>query len=120
MGQAAYQLTRRRACRVFGFHRSSIRYQRVRPTQDALRVRLHDLANVRVRYGYRRLHILLRREGWEINHKRTYRLYREEGLALKRKRPKRHRSAVSRMARPAASARSSRPEPWTTGRIRTR
>jgi putative transposase len=68
-----------------------------------LRVRLHDLASVRVRYGYRRLHILLRREGWEINHKRTYRLYREEGLALKRKRPKRHRSATERVARPAAS-----------------
>jgi putative transposase len=48
-------------------------------------------------------HILLRREGWEINHKRTYRLYREEGLALKRKGPKRHRSATERVARPAAS-----------------
>jgi putative transposase len=56
-----------------------------------------------VRYGYRRLHVLLVREGWEINHKKTYRLYTEEGLTLKRKRPKRHRSAVARVARPAAS-----------------
>ncbi len=83
--------------------RSSIRYRSVRPSQEPLRVRLHDLASVRVRYGYRRLHVLLRREGWPINHKRTYRLYTEEGLTLKRKRPKRHRSATTRVERPAAS-----------------
>jgi putative transposase len=63
---------------------------------------LHELASVRVSYGYRRLHVLLRREGWGINHKRTYRLYAEEGLMLKRKRPRRHRSAVARVTRPAA------------------
>jgi putative transposase len=52
-----------------------------------------------VSYGYRRLHVLLRREGWPINHKRVYRLYRDEGLALKRKKPKRRRSAVPREGR---------------------
>jgi len=61
---------------------------------------LKDLAEVRVSYGYRRLHVLLRREGWKINHKRVYRLYRDEGLALKRKRPKRRRSATVRHGRP--------------------
>ena len=58
------------------------------------------MAESRVSYGYRRLHVLLRREGWTINHKRVYRLYREEGLALKRKRPKRWRSAVARQGQP--------------------
>lgn len=43
-------------------------------------MRLKELAAARVRYGYRRLHILFRREGWEVNHKRTYRIYRDEGL----------------------------------------
>ena len=101
--QEAYEFPQRRACRVFGAVRSSIRYRSVRPTQEPLRARLHDLASVRVSYGYRRLHVLLRREGWAINHKRTYRLYGEEGLMLKRKRPRRHRSAMARVTRPAAS-----------------
>jgi putative transposase len=61
-------------------------------------MRLKELAAVRISYGYRRLHILLRREGWPINHKRVYRLYSEEGLALRRKRPKRRRSAMVRRA----------------------
>jgi len=56
-----------------------------------------------VSYGYRRVHVLLRREGWQVNHKRVYRLYREEGLGLRRKRPKRRRSAVVREKRAAAS-----------------
>ncbi len=98
----AYQLSERRACGVYGFARATIRYRSVRPSQAPLRARLHELASVRVQYGYRRLHILLRREGWQVNHKRVHRLYIEEGLALKRKRPQRHRSAVTRIARPAA------------------
>ena len=53
-------------------------------------MRLKDLAQERVSYGYRRLHILLQREGWAVNHKRVYRLYREEGLMLRTKKPKRH------------------------------
>jgi putative transposase len=67
--------------------RASYRYK---PTGDsaaqvALRIRLRDLSAVRVRYGYRRLHVLLKREGWKVNHKRVYRLYREEGLSLRLK-----------------------------------
>ncbi len=57
---------------------------------------MKELSEVRVSYGYRRLHVLLRREGWGVNHKRTYRLYREEGLGLKRRRPKRRRAVVRR------------------------
>jgi putative transposase len=53
--------------------------------QVALRIRLKDLAAARVRYGYRRLHILLKREGWTVNHKRVYRLYKQEGLSLRLK-----------------------------------
>ena len=54
-------------------------------------MRLKDLAQDRVSYGYRRLHILLQREGWAVNHKRVYRLYRQEGLMMLRtKKPKRH------------------------------
>ena len=57
---------------------------------------MKEIAAVRVCYGYRRLHVVLRREGWPINHKRVYRLYTEEGLGLKRKRTKRRRAAVAR------------------------
>jgi putative transposase len=68
-----------------------------------LRKRLKQLASVRVRAGYKHLHVFLRREGWKVNHKRVYRLYTEEGLTLKRRRPKRHRSASVRRARPMPS-----------------
>lgn len=64
-----------------------------------MRIRLRDLAYSRVSYGYRRLHILLQREGWAVNHKRVYRLYTEEGLTIKRRKPKRYKSAVPRKIR---------------------
>ncbi len=67
-------------------------------------MRLRELALVRVRYGYRRLHVLLRREGWSVNHKRVYRLYREEGLAIRRKTPRRKRSCRYRGERVEPSA----------------
>lgn len=73
---------------------SSQRYRSRRPPQEALRQRLRELAIERVRWGYRRLHILLQREGVQVNHKRLYRLYREEGLAVRRR--KRKRVAVPR------------------------
>ena len=55
-------------------------------------MRLRDLAAARMRYGYRRLHVLLRREGWSVNHKRAYRLYAEEGLSIRTKLPRRKRA----------------------------
>jgi len=61
-----------------------------------------------VSYGYKRLHILLCREGWTVNHKRVYRLYGEEGLALKRRRLKRRKSAATRVARPVTTAANER------------
>jgi len=77
-----------------------VQYIGVRPPQTALRRRIREIAEVRVSYGYRRITVLLRREGWHVNAKRTYRLYKEDGLGLRRKRPKRRRSAVTRQPRP--------------------
>jgi putative transposase len=79
----------RRACKTLGFARSSHRYKSVADRQEFLRIRLKDLAAARVNYGYRRLYILLQREGWDINHKRVYRLYTQEGLTMRTRRPKR-------------------------------
>ena len=90
--QAAFGVSERRAVATGGFNRSSHRYRSRRDPQTPLRERLKDLAEARVRYGYRRLHVLLRREGWEINHKRTYRLYSEEGLSIRTRTPRRRRA----------------------------
>jgi putative transposase len=79
---------------------SSQRYRSRRPPQETLRQRLRELAIERVRWGYRRLHILLRREGVKANHKRIYRLYREEGLAVRRRKRKRVAVARQPMATP--------------------
>jgi putative transposase len=76
--------------------RSSMRYVEKKDSQEPLRMRIKDIAATRVRYGYKRIHVLLKREGWQINHKRVYRLYREEGLTLRTKRPKRRVSAQHR------------------------
>jgi putative transposase len=70
--------------------------------QVALRMRLRELAGVRVRYGYRRLHVLLRREGWPVNHKPVYRLYRDERLQMRAKTPRRHKSCRVRQEIPPA------------------
>ncbi len=102
--RTAYDVSERRACRTLGMSRASYRYRSVADPQSELRVRLRDLATVRVRYGYRRRWVLLRREGYTVNHKRIYRLYREEGLAIRTKTPRRRRSCRYREARPAAGA----------------
>lgn len=86
--EKAYQMTQRRACRAIGFLRSSCRYESKRAGDAELRERLVELAAERPRYGYRRLCDLLRRERL-INHKRVHRLYRAEGLAVRRRRRKR-------------------------------
>lgn len=71
-----------------------------------MRARLRELAQTRVRFGYRRLRVLLQREGWEVGKERFYRVYTEEGLALRRKRPWRHATAVHREQRRPARARN--------------
>jgi putative transposase len=96
-----FQVSTRRACRATGVWRSIVCYKSRRPAQDPLRRRLRELALVRVSYGHKRLHVLLRREGWTINHKRTRRLYREEGLQLGRYRgPKRRKRVGAGRGRP--------------------
>ena len=94
-----YSVTTRRACRCVRLYRSLYYYQSRRDPLTALRQRMRELAQARVRFGYRRLHILLKREGWDVGQTRLYRVYREEGLGLKRKRPWRHVSAVHRLQR---------------------
>ena len=69
-----------------------------------MRKRIREIAETRVRYGYRRVHVLLQREGWDVNHKRVYRLYVEEGLQIRNKRPKRKVSAKPREDRKAPQA----------------
>ena len=98
--RGSFQISERRACRVLQLQRSVYYYRHRRDPQTELRVRLRDLAAARVRYGYERLHTLLRREGWQINHKRTYRIYKEEGLNLRSKRPRRNKTAAHRQQRP--------------------
>lgn len=66
-------------------------------------MRIKEIAQTRVSYGYRRIHVLLLREGWKVNHKRIYRLYKLEGLQMRSKRPRRHVSACRRMVRATAS-----------------
>lgn len=106
--EQAFDVSERRACRATGVARSTITYRSRRPTQEPLRRRIKELAQTRVSYGYKRLHVLLRREGWQVNHKRVYRLYGEEGLALKRRRPKRRKSAATRAVRPTTTAANER------------
>lgn len=85
--QAKFKVSERRACEVLGFARTSNRYQSRRPAQDApLVARIHQLALKYPRYGYRRIHALLAREGWGINVKRVTRLWKQEGLQVKQTR----------------------------------
>jgi putative transposase len=85
-------------------NRATLRYEHHRDPQDALRVRLRELAGSRVRYSYRRLTVMLRREGWKVNAKRIYRLYTEEGLIVRtqkrRQRAQRQRIPSGQAIRP--------------------
>ncbi|WP_156170746.1 IS3 family transposase [Croceicoccus naphthovorans] len=87
--RACHGMSERRACRVIDADRKSVRYRSTRDDDAGLREKLRELANQRRRFGYRRLHILLRREGIMINRKKTQRLYKEEGLAVRRRRSRR-------------------------------
>lgn len=87
--QERFGFSQRRACRLAGAARSTVRYRRwARDDDGALRERLCTLASERPRFGYRRLHALLRREGIVVNHKRVARLYRAEGLAVRHRQHK--------------------------------
>jgi putative transposase len=108
--QTHYEVSERRACAVAMCSRALYRYESRRDPRAELRARIREIAQARVRYGYRRVHVLLDREGWKANHKLVYRLYREGGLGLRRKRPKRHVSAVHREVREQPT----RPGAWTS------
>ena len=79
------EVSERRACTMIGICRMTVRYLSQRPDDGRLRERLKTLADERRRFGYRRLHILLRREGHVVNHKRLFRLYKEERLIVRRR-----------------------------------
>jgi putative transposase len=83
--RSAFDMSERRACRAIGCVRMTVRYRSRRPGDADLRLRLRALAHERRRFGYRRLHVLLRREGFAVNHKRLFRLYREERLMVRRR-----------------------------------
>lgn len=91
-------LSQRHACRLVGISRSVARYQPRCTEPLGLRDRLRALAAERRRFGYRRLTVLLRRETFAVNHKRVYRLYREEGLSVRRRKRKRMTRASRVMA----------------------
>jgi putative transposase len=99
--QASFGLSERRACGLVGVDRSTCRYRGRRADWPALRERLRGLAAERRRFGYRRLHVLLRREGYRVNLKRVYRLYREEELAVRRRRRRRRVARGTPLAVPA-------------------
>jgi len=92
--QVEVKLSQRRACGLILMHRATCRYERRRSEDPRLRERLRELAAARRRFGYRRLQVLLRREGFSVNHKRVYRLYGEEKLGLRRKRGRRRTTAA--------------------------
>jgi putative transposase len=88
----AYQLNESRACGLVGITRWINRYQSRRDPQDELRQRIRELAGNRPRYGYRRLTVMLRREGWKANTKRVYRIYREDNLGVRTAKRKKRRT----------------------------
>ena len=81
--QEAYRISERHAARLVQLAIGTLRYQSRKVFDEVLRHRLREMAGTHVRYGYRRLTVLLRREGWHVNAKRIYRLYREEGLIVR-------------------------------------
>jgi len=94
--RSEWRISIRRACRALEVDRSTYHYKSRRSGQAAIEQRIREICHVRVRYGYRRVHILLRREGWVINQKKTRRIYRELGLQLRNKTPKRRVKAKLR------------------------
>ena len=86
----------RQACGAIGFDRSTFHYQSRRTDQAAVAKRIREICETRVRYGYRRVHVLLDREGWGINVKKVYRICRELGMQLRHKTPKRRVKAKLR------------------------
>lgn len=87
--RSCFRVSIRRACRAVPACRATYHYRAVRADQAVLRKRIREIAETRARYGYRRIHIVLRREGWPVNVKRVRRLYCLEGLQMRHKPPRR-------------------------------
>lgn len=93
----SYRISVQHACKCVLLARSMF-YYKSHPREDRLlRMRINELAKTRVGYGFKRIHTLLKREGFMDNHKRVYRIYKEEGLNLRSKRPRRNRVGVHRL-----------------------
>lgn len=105
--KGAHEMSERRACRVIGCDRMTVRYRSRRPDDPHLRERLRALARERRRFGYRRLFVFLRREGFVVNHKRLFRIYREEKLMV-RKRGGRKRALGTRSPMPVPASPNAR------------
>ena len=99
-----FAVASRRACRLLRLNRSTYTYRMRARDTSALRFRLRELAESRRRYGYRRLTVLLQREGWAVNHKRVYKLYRQEGLAVRTKKRKKRASHLRIVPAPPTMA----------------
>jgi putative transposase len=98
----SYGASERRVCMALKLSRTVYRYRSRARDSSLLLSRIKEIAKTRVHYGYRRVHVLLKREGFKDNHKRVYRLYREQGLSLRLKRPKRNKAAQLRQPRTIA------------------
>lgn len=94
-----YALNMRRACRLVKQTRSAQYYRSAKDRRDDLRAKMRELAHSRMRYGYRRIHVLLKRDGWCLGRNQAYRIYREEQLQLRSKLPKRRKMVVVRQER---------------------
>jgi putative transposase len=90
----SYLVSERRACRVLCLPRGTYRYRSCLDPRTELRMRIREIAKARVRYGYRKIRVLLNREGWNVGKYFVYRLYTEEGLSLKRMKPAGKRKAA--------------------------
>jgi putative transposase len=101
--RAVWKVSIRKACGALRIDRSLYSYKSKRGDQAALKHRIKEICETRVRFGYRRVHVLLRREGWQVNQKRVRRLYNELGLQLRNKTPKRRVKAKLREDRSEAT-----------------
>jgi len=97
----AYRTRTRRSCALVRLERSSYYYKSRAKDQTALKLRIRDIAQSRPRFGYRRIYVLLRREGWKVNHKRVHRLYVGESLQVRLQKRKKHQSSVRIAQTPA-------------------
>ena len=99
-----WQLSERRACAILDVNGKMLHYDSVKTDDPVLRRRIKEIAASRIRYGYNRITVLLRRDGWRVNVKRVRRIYREENLMIRTRSPKRRRAAMVREERVTPTA----------------